>query len=280
MKSLPSVTLPSGVQVPKLGQGTWMMGEDSVRHSEEIKALQIGIDLGLTLIDTAEMYAEGGAEEIVGQAIQGRRDNVFVVSKVYPHNAGAGSALAACERSLKRLKIETIDLYLLHWRGSIPLAETVEAFERLIKEGKIKHWGVSNFDTSDMQALYQLPDGKNVQTNQVLYNLKNRELEWSLHDLCRRHQLPLMAYCPLGQGDLAQHKTLKEIANRHNAKASQIALAWLLGKDDIISIPKAVQPRHLEENRQALDIRLSEEDLELLETAFPPPRRAVSLETV
>jgi diketogulonate reductase-like aldo/keto reductase len=275
-----TVKLPSGEPVSRLGLGTWEMGVDKRRAQEEVRAIRTGLDLGMNLIDTAEMYGEGGAEEMLGEALNGRRDEVFLISKVYPHNAGRKAAIQACERSLKRLKMETIDLYLLHWRGTVPLHETVEAFESLVKAGKIRYWGVSNFDTSDMEELFSLPGGNEVQTNQVLYNLQQREMEWSLYPLCQKRRIPIMAYCPLGQGALAKNKVLQSIAKQHQATAAQIALAWLLRKEDIISIPKAVKLEHLQQNAQALEIQLSKEDILLLEQTFPGPKKPVTLEII
>lgn len=274
------VTLLSGEAVSRLGQGTWSMGEDKSYFKDEVKAIRHGLELGINLIDTAEMYGEGGAEEVVGEALQGKRQEAFIVSKVYPYNASRQGAVKACENSLKRLKTDVIDLYLLHWRGSIPLNETVEAFESLVEDGKIRYWGISNFDTSDMEELFGLPVGQQAQTNQVLYNLQNREVEWSLYPWCQKRHIPLMAYCPLGQGDLVKNKTLKAIAGRHNATAAQIALAWLLTKEDVISIPKAVRLEHIKENQQALNIKLTQEDLQFLEQKFPAPKKSVALAMV
>jgi diketogulonate reductase-like aldo/keto reductase len=265
------VALPSGERVPALGQGTWHMGENGRRRANEIAALQLGIDLGMTLIDTAEMYAEGGAELVVGEAIKGRRDAVFLVSKVYPHNASRQGAVAACERSLKRLKTEVLDLYLLHWRGSVPLAETVEAFDALARAGKIRHWGVSNLDTDDMAELRKLAGGTACATDQVLYNLTRRGVEWSLLPWCRRHKVAVMAYSPLEQGRLAAKPALKQVAERHRAKPMQVALAWVLQQDGVIAIPKSAEAGHVRDNRAALDLALTKEDLALLDRAFPPP---------
>ena len=273
-----TVRLPSGEQVPALGQGTWHMGEQARRRADEVAALKLGLELGMTLIDTAEMYGEGGAEEVVGEAIKGRRDSVFLVSKVYPHNASRKGAVAACERSLKRLKIDALDLYLLHWRGSVPLAETLEAFETLTAAGKIRHWGVSNFDTAEMAALRKLAGGNACATNQVLYNLTRRGIEWSLLPESRRHKMPIMAYTPLEQGRLAAKPALKQVAARRNAKPLQIALAWVLRQDGVIVIPKATDPGHVRDNRTAGEIVLTKEDLALLDQAFPPPKGATALE--
>jgi diketogulonate reductase-like aldo/keto reductase len=273
-----TVRLPSGEMVPALGLGTWHMGETARRRGGEIAALQLGLELGMSLIDTAEMYAEGGAEGIVGEAIKGRRDRVFLVSKVYPHNASRKGAVAACERSLKRLKTDVLDLYLLHWRESVPLAETVEAFETLAGAGKIRHWGVSNLDPDDMAELWKAARGRACATDQVLYNLTRRGVEWRLLPWCRRHKLPIMAYSPLEQGRLAAKSALKQVAERHRAKPMQVALAWVLHQDGVIAIPKAAETSHVRDNRAALDIALTKEDLALLDQAFPPPEGATPLQ--
>lgn len=272
------VTLPSGEAVPALGMGTWMQGEQAARRQDEIAALQHGIDLGLRLIDTAEMYGEGAAEELVGEAIRGRRDEVFLVSKVYPFNAGRRSAVAACEGSLQRLGVDCIDLYLLHWRGDIPFAETVEAFERLREVGKIRHWGVSNLDPQDMQELLAVEHGAQVATNQVLYNLSRRGIEWDLLPWCRQQGIPLMAYSPLEQARLLRHQPLRELAAAQGMTVYQMALAWLLRQDGLIAIPKASSRRHVEENHAALDKHLDAETLAALDRIFPPPTRAKPLE--
>jgi len=275
-----TTTLPSGETVQVLGQGTWKMGEDSRRRADEVNALKLGLDLGLTLIDTAEMYASGGAEEVVAEAIAGRSAEVFVVSKVLPSNASHACVQRACENSLKRLRTDRIDLYLLHWPGSVPLAETVEAFEALKKAGKIRHWGVSNFDTEDMEDLAGLPDGGNVQTNQVLYNLVRRGPEFDLAPWSRKRGIPLMAYSPVEQGALARNTGLDAVAARHNATAAQIALAWVMHQDGIIAIPKASSQEHVRQNFAALDIKLTAGDLADLDRAFPPPTRKRGLEMI
>jgi diketogulonate reductase-like aldo/keto reductase len=273
-----TVKLPSGEQVPALGQGTWFMGESTRRHADEVAALQAGIDLGMTLIDTAEMYGDGGSEELVGEAIAGRRDKVFLVSKVYPHNASQRGAVAACERSLTRLDTDCIDLYLLHWRGQVPLAETVEAFEALQRDGKIRHWGVSNLDMGDMQELLGERGGDKVAVNQVLYNLTRRGIEYDLQPLLRKRAIPIMAYSPIEQGRLLNAPVLRAIAQRHDATPAQIALAWLLRQEQIIAIPKAATVAHVKENRAALDLKLTDKDLAELDQAFPPPDEATPLE--
>jgi diketogulonate reductase-like aldo/keto reductase len=275
-----TVTLPSGESVPALGQGTWKMGEDSRLRRAEADALRLGLDLGVTLIDTAEMYANGGAEKVVREAVTGRRDEAFIVSKVLPSNASRQGTVAACERSLKRLGIDSIDLYLLHWRGGAPLSETVEGLEALRTAGKIRQWGVSNFDTDDMEELDGLPTGGNVQTNQVLYNLSRRGIEFDLVPWQRERGIPVMAYSPVEQGALGNDRRLQAIAARHGATPAQIALAWVMRGDGVIAIPKASKPEHVRQNRAALDIQLSAEDLADLDRAFPPPSRKRSLEMI
>jgi diketogulonate reductase-like aldo/keto reductase len=271
-EGLPTVTLPGGERVPALGQGTWHMGENRRRAAEEAEALRLGIDLGMTLIDTAELYGGGAAEEIVAEAANGRRDQLFIVSKVMPHNASRAGVVAACERSLKRLKTDHIDLYLLHWRGAIPFAETLAGFEELQRAGKIRYHGVSNLDRREIEEWAGLPGGAAVATDQVLYNLSHRGPEWDLIPWCRERQITIMAYTPLGQGHMLRDRTLGEIARRHNATPAQIALAWLLRREGTIVIPKAARQDHVRENRGALDVTLDEEDLAALDRAFPPPR--------
>ncbi|TIP37694.1 MAG: aldo/keto reductase, partial [Mesorhizobium sp.] len=269
-----------GEAVPVLGQGTWKMGEDRRRRADEVAALKLGLDLGITLIDTAEMYASGGAEEVVAEAIAGRRDETFVVSKVLPSNASRAGVKRACEASLKRLSTDRIDLYLLHWPGSVPLSETVEAFEALEAEGKIRYWGVSNFDTDEMEDLVGLTSGGNVQTNQVLYNLSRRGPEFDLAPWCAERGIPLMAYSPVEQGALARNALLEAIAARHNATAAQIALAWAMAQPGVIAIPKASRQEHVRQNAAALDIKLTPEDFADLDRAFPPPTRKRGLEMI
>src|SRR5215218_2312534 len=271
-----TVLLPSGERVPAFGQGTWRMGEIPARRAEEIAALRVGLELGVRLIDTAEMYGEGGAEEVVGEAIAGRRDEVFLVSKVYPHNASRKGALATCERSLKRLKTDRLDLYLLHWRGNVPFAETVDAFENLRAAGKIRHWGVSNLDLGDMQQIWALSQA--VQTNQLLYNLARRGIEWDLLPWQRERHIPVMAYSPIEQARLVKNTALVNFAKRSSMTPAQAALAWLLAKDEVIVIPKASKPAHLKENLASLEIRLSASQLADLDRAFPPPSGPSALE--
>jgi diketogulonate reductase-like aldo/keto reductase len=277
-EELRSVTLRNGERVPALGQGTWHMGENRRHAAEEEKALRRGIELGMTLIDTAEMYGNGGAEEVIARATEGVRDSLFIVSKVYPHNASRAGVVAACERSLKRLATDRLDLYLLHWRGSIPLAETLEGFLRLQRDGKIRHYGVSNFDRADMAEWAALPGAGTVAADQVLYNLSRRGPEWDLVPWCRDHQVAVMAYTPLGQGHMLGNRSLVEIARRRGATPAQIALAWLLRQDGVIVIPKASHPEHVRENRGSLEITLADEDLAALDRAFPPPKAKSSLD--
>ena len=261
-----TITLPSGAKVPALGQGTWRMAEDARRRKDEIAALRAGLDLGMTLIDTAEMYASGEAEALTAEAIAGRRDEVFLVSKVLPENATRRGTIAACERSLKRLATDRIDLYLLHWRGSAPLSGTVEAFGELMRAGKIGAWGVSNFDKPDMEELWGLAGGKACATNQVLYNLSRRGIEHDLIPWSDQHHVPVMAYSPVEQGRLLRHREVQAIAQRHKATPAQVALAWVMRLAGVIAIPKAGSVAHAKENRAALD------------KAFPPPRGPKALE--
>jgi len=264
--------LPDGTEIPTLGQGTWHMGERGARRAEEAAALRLGLDLGLDLIDTAEMYGEGGAEEVVAEAIAGRREEVFLVSKVYPQNAGGRKLEAACERSLKRLRVERIDLYLLHWRGGIPLAETVAGFERLRAAGKIGRWGVSNLDVAELEELG--PALADCATDQVLYNLEHRGPEFDLLPFCRARAMPVMAYSPVGQGGaLLRHPALRAVAARHGATPAQVAIAWTLRAPGVVSIPKAADPEHVRQNAAARDLALTAADLAELDAAFPPPRR-------
>jgi diketogulonate reductase-like aldo/keto reductase len=274
---LPSVSLPDGERVPALGLGTWHMGDDRRHAAAEEEALRLGIALGMTLIDTAEMYGSGGAEEIVGRAAKGRRDSLFIVSKVLPYNASQKGVVEACERSLKRLQSDRIDLYLLHWRGSIPLAETLAGFERLKRDGKIRHHGVSNFNTDDMREWAALKGGDSVAANQILYNLQRRGPEWELIPWCRERHIAIMAYTPLGQGSFLGNRALAEVAARHGATPAQVGLAWLLRQDGMIVIPKATQLAHVRDNRGALELRLTDADLATLDRAFPPPTRRTPL---
>ena len=275
-----TVTLPNGENVPALGQGTWQMAEKYNRRAQEIEALRLGVELGMTLIDTAEMYGEGAAEELVAEALAGKRERLFLVSKVYPHNASHPGVIQACERSLRRLKTDRLDLYLLHWRGGVPLEETVAGFEELRRSGKIRHWGVSNFDADDMEELLSVPTGENCATNQVLYNVTRRGPEFDLIPWMTARNMPLMAYSPIEQGRLPQGGALQAIARRHEASPFQIALAWLLNRSGVIAIPKASSVQHVRENHRALEIRLTPEDLAAIDAEFPAPKRKRPLEMI
>jgi diketogulonate reductase-like aldo/keto reductase len=272
------VTLKSGDKVPVLGLGTWRMGERKGERAAEVAAIKLGLDLGIRLVDTAEMYGDGGAEEMLSEALAGRRDKIFLVSKVYPHNASRKGTIAACERSLKRLETDRLDLYLLHWRGSVPLSETVEAFEALRKDGKIRQWGVSNFDAGDMDELGAVKDGGNCASNQVLYHLGSRGVEWKLLEQCLSEKVMVMAYSPLGQGPILRKPGLKAVADKHGVEPAAIALAWVLRHPGVIAIPKAVKAEHVRANMKALEVKLDGADLEALDAAFPPPKRASPLD--
>ncbi|MCM3174339.1 aldo/keto reductase [Paenibacillus sp. MER 99-2] len=280
-----TVQLPDGTTLPAIGQGTWYMGEKDSSRTKEVRALRDGIELGMTLIDTAEMYAEGGAEEVTGEAIEGCRDDVFLVSKVYPHHADRQQMITACENSLQRLGTDRIDLYLLHWRGRVPLEETVEAMEQLKQAGKILRWGVSNLDTDDMQELWNLPGGKHCAVNQVLYHAASRGIEYDLLPWLRERHVPVMAYCPLAQGgrlrkELLEHPVIQEIAEARNVTTSQIALSWVIREGDVIAIPKAVQLEHVADNAAAMHLVLTPEEEARLNEVFPAPQRKVPLDIV
>ncbi|HWD58954.1 MAG TPA: aldo/keto reductase [Stellaceae bacterium] len=270
--TMPQITLPDGETVPAYGQGTWHMGESRGRFADEAAALKLGIDLGITLIDTAEMYGSGVAEEIVAEAAQGRRDGLFIVSKVLPYNASRKGTIEACERSLKRLKTDRIDLYLLHWRGSHPLAETLAGFDQLQRDGKLRHHGVSNFDGADMEEWVKA-GGKAVASNQILYNLTRRGPEWDVIPWCRERGVSIMAYSPIEQGRMLGHKALGEVARQLGATPAQVALAWLLRQEGMMVIPKATRQEHVRENLGALDLQLGDDQLVELDRAFPPPKR-------
>lgn len=277
--------LLAGQRLPAIGQGTWYMGEDASARREEAMALRAGVDCGLTLIDTAEMYAEGGAEEVVGEAIRGLRDRVFLVSKVYPWNAGGSNMAAACEASLRRLGTDHLDLYLLHWRGNYSLLDTVTAMEKLVEQGKIRQWGVSNLDYADMQELWQVKGGEACAANQVLYHLASRGIEYDLLPWCQQHSMPVMAYCPLAQAGrlrsgLFANLTVKAIADAHQATVAQVLLAWVIRQQGIMAIPKAATVKHVEENAAALALTLSEEEQALLDSAFPAPGHKTALDVV
>jgi diketogulonate reductase-like aldo/keto reductase len=273
-----TVILNSGETVPVLGLGTWRMGERKAERAAEVAAIKLGLSLGIRLLDTAEMYGEGGAEEMLAEAIAGQRDSIYLVSKVYPHNASRKGAVAACERSLKRLKTDRLDLYLLHWRGSHPLSETIAAFEALKHDGKIKAWGVSNLDCRDLRELAGLAGGGACAVDQVLYHLGSRGIEWELLEQARKAGMVVMAYSPLGQGELLSKPALKKIATKHGVEPAAIALAWVLRLPGVITIPKATRLDHVRANLRALEVALDKEDLLALDAAFPPPRRATSLE--
>ena len=277
--------LPSGEPVARLGQGAWQIGEDRAHRARELATLTLGLDLGLTLVDTAELYGDGASEELVAEAIAGRRDRTYVVSKVLPRNASRKGVIAACERSLKRLRTDYLDLYLLHWRESKPLADTLEAFVELADAGKIRHYGVSNFDVDDLTEALALPGGASVAANQVLYNLEHRGIEYDLLPWARDRRMSVMAYSPLGSDErgvrrLLGNRALQEIAARRSATPARVALAWLLARDGVITIPKASSEDHVRDNRAALDLHLAPEDLAELDRAFPPPRRKTSLATI
>ncbi|MGN8151360.1 aldo/keto reductase [Agrobacterium sp. 22094] len=274
---IPTLTLPSGRDIPALGIGTWNMGESHAEEAQEVASIRKAVELGMMVVDTAEMYADGRSEEIVGKAIADLRDEVFLVSKVYPFNANATGTIEACERSLKRLGVDHLDLYLLHWRGSHPLEETVAAFEKLKQSGKIRDWGVSNFDTDDMEELFEVENGRNCAVNQVLYNLSRRGVEYDLLPWCQEKSLPLMAYSPIEQGRILNNQELIRIAKAYQATPAQVALAFLLERDGVLAIPKSAKPERVEENRGATDLDISDEDWASLDAAFPPPTRKTSL---
>ncbi|URJ61397.1 aldo/keto reductase [Paenibacillus polymyxa] len=280
-----AITWNDGRKVPLIGQGTWNMGEKASLRQEEVRALQLGFELGMSLVDTAEMYAEGGAERIVGEAIRGRRDDVYLVSKAYPHHADRQGLAQACEASLTRMGTEYVDMYLLHWRGNIPLEETIQGMEKLREQGKIRSWGVSNLDKSDMEELWSLSGGEACAVNQVLYHAASRGIEYDLLPWSRTHEVPVMAYCPIAQGGrlrrgLLEHPVMIDIASSHEVTPSQIALAWVIRDGDVWAIPKAVQESHVRENAAAASIRLTPEQLQQIDEAFPPPTRKQPLDMV
>ncbi|WP_405674356.1 aldo/keto reductase [Streptomyces sp. NBC_01511] len=279
-QDVPTVPLPSGEHVPVLGQGTWGWAQDPAHRGSEMQSLLLGLDLGLTLVDTAEMYGQGAAEELVGEALATRRDEAFLVTKVLPYNAGHMDTVNACERSLKRLRTDRVDLYLLHWRGSVPLEETVTAFEDLVRAGKIRHWGVSNFDPADLRDLAEVPGGDAMATDQVLYNPARRGIEYDLLPLCRERGVPVMAYSPVEQGRLLTAPVLEAVARRHRVTAAQVALAWVLRHSGVIAIPRAGRPEHVRDNHAALALTLTDDDLAALDAAFPPVRGPVPLDVL
>jgi len=271
--------------LPAIGQGTWYMGENAALRSQEVAALQAGLDLGLKVIDTAEMYAEGGAEKVVGEALRGHRDQAWLVSKVYPWNAGEVDAIEACERSLRRLQTDYLNLYLLHWRGNAPLEETIRAMESLQQQGKIRHWGVSNFDHDDMLELWNEPGGKACLTDQVLYHLASRGIEYDLLPQCQQREMPIMAYCPLAQaGRLRQalfdDAHLKQIAQQKGISVAQVLLAWVIRQQGVLAIPKASSVAHVQQNAAALSINLTNEELSIIDRAFPAPQTKTALDVV
>ncbi len=277
-QAMRTIKLPSGEAVPALGQGTWQLGEEAGKRRGEIAALRLGIESGMTLLDTAELYGEGRTEELVGEAIAGRRDQVFIVSKVLPHNASRQGTLKACAGSLRRLKVDHIDLYLLHWRGPHPLADTIGAFDELVRAGKIRYWGVSNFDLSDMEELARLQSSEPAATNQVLYNLSRRGIEFDLLPYCSRQRMPIMAYSPIEQGRLLRNTVLKKLAVERGVSPAQLALAWLLQHPNVIAIPRARTAEHVRENHRALELKFSAAELASLDRAFPPPGKKQALE--
>jgi diketogulonate reductase-like aldo/keto reductase len=276
----PTLTLRDGEVVPRLGMGTWHMGERAANRAAEVEALRLGLDHGMNLVDTAEMYGDGGAESVVGEAIHGWRDGIFVVSKFYPHHASRRKLIAACDGSLAQLGGETIDLYLLHWRGTVALEETVSTLEELVRIGKIQRWGVSNFDVADMEELVAVPGGDRCAANQVLYNLAHRGPEFDLLPWCAARRIPVMAYSPLDEGRLVRHPAIASVAHRLAVDPGQVALAWVLRNDNVIAIPKASSREHVLANRAAADIHLDRAALELLEQSFPAPRRKRSLDMI
>ena len=280
-----NIEFADGVKLPAIGQGTWYMGENAALRQQEIAALQAGLECGLTVIDTAEMYADGGAEQVVGEALQGRRDRAWLVSKFYPWNAGAVDAPEACERSLKRLKTDYLDLYLLHWRGNIPLEETLRAMEKLQQQGKIRRWGVSNFDSEDMQELWQEPGGDACAANQVLYHLASRGIEFDLLPACYQRRTPVMAYCPLAQAgrlrrEIMTHPALSELARQQDISVAQLLLAWVIRQPGVMAIPKAGSIAHVQDNAAALTVTLDDETLTQLDRLFPPPHAKQPLDVV
>ncbi|MCW7941307.1 oxidoreductase [Streptomyces hygroscopicus] len=272
-----TIALPTGERIPALGQGTWYLGEDPGRRSEELAALRLGLDLGMTVIDTAEMYGDGASEELVGEAVRGRREEAFLVSKVLPGHANRKGTVAACEGSLRRLRTDRLDLYLLHWRGRFPLEETLAGFGDLVAAGKIRHWGVSNLDVADLVELTSLPGGDGVAVDQVLYNLMRRGIEWNVLSWCHEAGVAVMAYSPVEQGRLLRDESLRTVAEELGATPAQVALAWVL-EQGVAAIPRSGRPDHVRENRGAADLRLPEQALAALDEAFPPPTEPVPLE--
>ena len=273
-----TVSLPDGEHIPKLGQGTWEMGEQPARRATEIAAIRAGVELGMTLVDTAEMYGDGATESLLGEALGGLRERVFLVSKVYPHNASRRGVQTACEKSLKRLKTDHLDLYLLHWRGSVPLEETVTGFEALRQAGKIRHWGVSNFDTDDMDELMTVPGGDACATNQILYNVARRGPEYDLLSWLAAHDMPAMAYSPVDHARLPKRSALDDIADARGVSVFQVALAWVLQQPGVFAIPKAGSVEHVRDNQRALELRLDAGERAAIDAYFKPPRSKRPLE--
>jgi diketogulonate reductase-like aldo/keto reductase len=273
-----TVSLPDGEHIPKLGQGTWEMGEQPARRAAEIAAIRAGVELGMTLVDTAEMYGDGATESLLGEALGGLRERVFLVSKVYPHNASRRGVQTACEKSLKRLKTDHLDLYLLHWRGSVPLEETVAGFEALRQAGKIRHWGVSNFDTDDMDELMTVPGGDACATNQILYNVARRGPEYDLLPWLAAHDMPAMAYSPVDHARLPKRSALDDIADARGVSVFQVALAWVLQQSGVFAIPKAGSVEHVRDNQRALELRLDAGECAAIDAYFKPPRSKRPLE--
>ena len=276
--AIATVSLPDGERIPKLGQGTWEMGEQPARRAAEIAAIRAGVELGMTLVDTAEMYGDGATESLLGEALGGLRERVFLVSKVYPHNASRRGVQTACEKSLKRLKTDHLDLYLLHWRGSVPLEETVTGFEALRQAGKIRHWGVSNFDTDDMDELMTVPGGDACATNQILYNVARRGPEYDLLPWLAAHDMPAMAYSPVDHARLPKRSALDDIADARGVSVFQVALAWVLQQSGVFAIPKAGSAEHVRDNQRALELRLDAGERAAIDAYFKPPRSKRPLE--
>lgn len=281
-----TILLPDGTAIPKIGQGTWYLGDDPAARNEEISALRKGVSLGMTLIDSAEMYGNGRSEKLVGEAIASlKREELFLVSKVYPHHAGRDDIFRCCDASIRRMNAGYLDLYLLHWRGSIPLSETVECMEELVKRGKIRRWGVSNFDTDDMEELFRVKNGERCAVNQVLYHLGSRGVEYDLLPWLKNHGVPLMAYCPLAQAgvlrrSLLTDRTVLQLAERHQVSPVQILLAFVVSRENVFAIPKSSTVEHTVQNAAAGDIILSEEEIEKLNKAFPAPSSKTFLDIV
>jgi diketogulonate reductase-like aldo/keto reductase len=280
------LTLRDGRTMPRLGQGTWRMGEDDIKRVEEVAALRYGISLGMSLIDSAEMYANGQAEDVAGEAIENvKREDVFLVSKVYPVNANRQMIFESCDRSLKRFGVEYLDMYLLHWREDADLAEVAYCMESLVEQKKIKGWGVSNFDTFDMEDLWKVPDGNKCAINQVLYNLGSRGIEFDLMPWQRERNIPFMAYCPVAQGaslreELLDNKNVRQVAAKYQVTPMQILLGFVLRHEDLAAIPKAVQRAHVKQNAASINIKLTEDDVAWISKSFPKPTFKMEMEKI